>query len=690
MAKSLKSNLIEQHIEKIVLGVCFLLLVYVLSGWVLSSPREFAVPGTVGPGQTVKPEAIDAALAETAEQLYRKMEGAQPLAVQQDTSMQELVALQRAMAIRQGSLLRTPACPQKPPPVPPRMVEIEKVPTENFASKLLAPSKPVVTLKRELPELEPLNDRVTAHVAAVFNYGEWVNGWRVVLRRSIITPSFYILSVNAEVREKAPNGEWSEPRPVKMTAFPLTGADGATIQIPQDIPKLPADFKKQMEEYLSGPETATGRASVSGTYINQVFQNLMAWEPYILQPEYYNIWLPGHDWVNWRQHLPKLDVPAWESPLGGALDETAQPGPAIAPPPGGTGVPRAPVAPPRGSRAVPDLIPPMMEGPAPVAPRTPVPPRTPTRTPVRTPVAPRAGTRNPYEDMMPPMMEGGPMPARGSRTDYMRGSVPPMMESPAPRTAGRTETAEPTVTPLDEPQAIPDLQSQKTSGQLVLWFHDSSLANRKEYQFRVQLEVYNPLFCYPKECDKPEFAERMTLRTPFSEWSDKVSVVQPVEFFLAGSNESQRMVKVTVYAQHMGQYVKADFNLAEGHPVGETKKADVMNPLSKEREKRDVEFQSGATSVEFRFNVPFTLRGIPRQTVEMVYVDQEGALHTRSLARDRDDARRKELDELVKATAPQPVRPRPPTPRDRKTIPPRTPVPMTEGPMAPMYEGGRR
>ena len=679
MAK-LKSNLIEQHIEKIVLGVCFLLLVYVLIGWVLDSPRTFEAPDATGRTQPVPPDQVDQKIEQAAQTIFKKWQDAKASEIEPDRSLQEIAELQIVVPLRDLEYLTTHAAPGVPDPTPQPIV-IDKPDVAAFYAKLPGPAKPKVNLQRELPLLEPLNDAVVAHVIGTFPYGDWDSGWKTALRSSIVRPSFYILAVRAEVREKTPQGWISPPRPIKASAAPLTAQDNSLIRIPEDLPKLP-DYDERNPKVFE-----------------EALEAMVGWERYILQPDFYDIWWPGHGWVSWQHNRPHLSVPEFDEGAETAPEGAAPRVPAA---PAAPAVPRVvPRAAPRAPMMEPPMYDPIMR-PMPSTPRGAAPTPRPAGSSGAAP-RPAGGARVPMQDTPTPRAPT----AAGRGMDPYRGMMPPvgpdMMPRP-PAAARKTAPVAPAaprpgqpveeVSPLPEVQVFPSLDMQKRLGQVVVYFHDASLKSRTTYQFRFQLEVYNPLYMWTNELKKEDadFAKKKTLLTPFSEWSDPVSVVQPIEFFMTGSNETENRVKVAVFAHHLGQYIKQDFNLSEGRPIGELRKVELNNPAKGSKEKREVDFTSGAVAIEFRFNVPYVRKNLAQQTVQMVYLDQDGQIKTRLLAIDRDSPRKKQLDALVTATAAREEKPAggavtPPAGGDRgKKTPPR--VPMEGSGIPPMGPGG--
>ncbi|HPS52113.1 MAG TPA: hypothetical protein PLK08_01040 [Phycisphaerae bacterium] len=183
--------------------------------------------------------------------------------------------------------------------------------------------------------------------------------------------------------------------------------------------------------------------------------------------------------------------------------------------------------------------------------------------------------------------------------------------------------------------SIPNINSQLEAGKLLAWFHAKNLKFGKKYRCRFRWLFVNPLLTYTKSVKPEDIKDATTVKTvasPWSPWSDTVAVSRKMEFFLTGANDQRKEVTVTVFTEAMGQLVRARFNrIQAGQPIGGESEVSVVNPLSGEREKMAMNFQTGAIVIELNFNRRFitSFGRVKKDAVEMVYLDVNGNVQSR-------------------------------------------------------------
>jgi hypothetical protein len=624
MAKSDEVGFFEQHVEKIVLGVCILAFVVVLYGWVLNSPREIEVVTGMGK-ETVTPAEVDSRLAEAAKRvwdLYRK-------ARRPEQDIPDYVTLYEGLA-------RDPFPPDIGPmdnygPPGPR---IDRPTTPTRKSVTLAeieavtpaPGKPLAAGRWEVARLEPAEDRAACHVVAEYSQRKLEREWNKVLRATTVTPQLVVVAVEAEVQERQSDGTWGPERTVN-TVRRATIVDQRTGQ-PIPAPTIPAFDGSNEQQVQQAIEQLYGTG----------------WQEEILQPAYWELYWPeGHAadleyWLSWRIHLPETSV--------SALAEQEVPAAEPREP-----YRRRPAMPPErepGRRYRPEVeedeyIPPdflkrqRRSGQA-------APPHRPTGV--------VASGRPAYEDEeLPPGWRPGQRPPRR----------PPRRTEPVPR-----KTATPIVRPPVEqklpevPKAtpVPSLSAQMAGGTILVWFHDHSLVGGRAYRYRLRLVLLNPLLMRTGDVKKghEEDARKPTMATPWSPWSDAVRVAQAHRFFVTGAAANLGNVRVSVFSRKLGQRVTSSFNIRPGEPIGGTEELSVVNPITGQVEKKQTDFSTGAVAVELDFGKEVPIRGgavraARTKTVEMLYLDAEGRLQSRLRSIDevsseyrklRDEARRTE------------------------------------------------
>ncbi len=575
--------MIERHVEKIVLAVCILIFGYAMFHWAFSSPLEIEVVSDLqGRKTAVAPGEVDAILLDTARRLEAQMQQGKASLPPVPDYAKKLQRLQADPLPPMGPLVEVTS-----PSIQLKMDETSQTGPKMELKDLLAaipkPGKPSVMVDREFTQKgdEP-EDVLAAHVAGIYPWAELTNRWSNILAETSIPPDIFVVAVEAEIRERRFDGAWGPARVVMMARVPQVDPDGTRIP----LPALPDFDGENVEE------------------VHAVIRDLAEnWQEEILEPTYWNIWWATREWGTWMIHLPSNPV---SEKLAKLLEPDEEERPSRRPP-----VRR--VAPnPRGSaRGSMDRY--------------------------------GAGPRGGFET------RGSDMRRRGSARGDMFGSARGGISARNPR--GRTRlpqvTARRTATEISAPKVtpVPPMQDQRQDGNVLFWFHDTGIEGLKVYQYRCRLVLVNPLVTFIGYVKDPEDAKLTVIRTPFSEWSDPVSVPQATEFFVASAIEFNRQVYVEIFARGRGQWVMKRFQLAEGELIGAKATVKFTNPDDGTRQSKPMDFSTGAVAVRFDFKKKIQRRNVAVGTVEMVYLDAKGQLKTRIGLTDKNSPRYKQLKE---------------------------------------------
>ncbi|MCK4602705.1 MAG: hypothetical protein KAU28_09575 [Phycisphaerae bacterium] len=528
MAKAWDISPIERHVEKGVLGVVLLLLLYAVVHWGISSPRKFA--------DKLPPDEIDEALKKQAIEVKAWNDRAKAKPEKLIDYLKALRRCQRADVINGLGEVVELTPPRQKIDVEIRIEQPEGIKLAEMTELTPAPGKCKVQAERELPRTEPPTDVLVSHVVSVYPWGEMEAKWSSKLQQTTVHVRLVVLDVEAQVREKLPDGTWSAPRAVAAVSLPLLDGEGNPLARPEPL-------------LYDGTNAVEVRESINALAD-------LAWQKHILQPSYWDIYLPTGQWVSWRIHLPTNEV---------------------------------------SEKATPEKSPSLLT------------------------------TRQPEE--------------------YLEGMYSPDTASHYGKTA-TAATESPEVVP------VPSLKEQMRAGKVLIWFHDQSLKSSKEYQYRVCLVLLNPLYTYDNEMHKDEKggARVLALRTPYSEWSKPIVMPKATDFFLTGADAVGAKAYVTIFASSLGQRVSHRFGVSRGEGIGGAVWVEVTNPVTGLREQRQVDFMTGAVVVDFDFEKKFLKGNFYRQTFEMLYVDQQGKLKTRTGALDEESASfSKLLDEVERA-----------------------------------------
>jgi len=217
--------------------------------------------------------------------------------------------------------------------------------------------------------------------------------------------------------------------------------------------------------------------------------------------------------------------------------------------------------------------------------------------------------------------------SRTGQTDSTRdsgyGAPPPRRAKPEAQ-PGPGETQVP---------SIPAMDKQLAKGDVLVWFHDTSVTSRGKYRYRWRLALVNPLLTYAGEAADQADARQRFITTQWSPWSEIASVPEITEFFVIGGDAKENRATVTVFTQVRGRTVKATFSRAPGQAVSEERTITIET--DRIRESRKVKFDTGTVVVSLDFKRVVRDK-IPRDTVEMIYLDDKGELKRAGRIADMD------------------------------------------------------
>lgn len=281
--------MIERHIEKIVLGICVLVLLYAVFYWAFSSPLEIEVIANSRGGNTrVSPSQVDTALLGTAEDIERqaRVVTPDPYEVRDYARILKRMQNQPFPPTASQVVIASPGAPFE-------LLgkssggELVKTSLKEILGRVPKPGKPAVAVNLEFTQKgEESVDVLASHVAATFPWSKLREQWTKLLEKTTVPSDIVVVRVDAEIRERRLDGEWGPARIVKMTRFPRSS--GGT----EENPPTPPGF--------------------DGNNIEQVHQTVRElvdrWQEEILEPDYWDIWWATQEWGTWMVHLPSNPV----------------------------------------------------------------------------------------------------------------------------------------------------------------------------------------------------------------------------------------------------------------------------------------------------------------------------------------------------------------------------------------------
>jgi hypothetical protein len=134
----------------------------------------------------------------------------------------------------------------------------------------------------------------------------------------------------------------------------------------------------------------------------------------------------------------------------------------------------------------------------------------------------------------------------------------------------------------------------------------------------------------------------MYLTTKPTDWSDPVLIERQVRFFVTGSGKipvargaPREQVRVTAVARKWSQWVRQEFRIKRGEPIGGRAMVQVRNPLTGTVQEVEVDFATGAVAMDFLFDQPIVRKAVDSKTFVLVYLDADGRMKSRFQAWDR-------------------------------------------------------
>ena len=666
----------EQHVEKFIIGIAAVIMIVAVFRWGLSSPHKVELK-TVGPGTSKKvcsPEEVSIELKRIAERIDESIRSAGSKPEPIPNYIERLARIFRnpyPAEVRDYEISLYAA----PKPLKTEWLPIKEVSPIRLADlqPLPRPEKPKVIITREvqviprqagmgaggparLEQQFTYNEVDVAHAAGVFEFGKLLKHWQKVLEKVRQPARMIFVRVEVRRRRLLPDGSWSTPVPVKTFTMP---------DAPQ-IPEIPTPNGKNFLEIM---QAMTMLARID-------------YQRYILEPPYYDIIWPDGSVGTWmiRNHKPITRVSKLLEQTGVGKEgprrgrSVFERGVPSRRPGGEFGFPERRMRSPVERRRVPSRVerrraertirrPSMVErGGAErgiserearrsKSRRIPSPPRRLER--------PRGSSMGAGAERAHRAERGG-VEVRASRGGERARSIrrgPERIERRGfERFPPARRRSQPTRVPITETQLVvevPSLEEQMANpaGILEVWFHDQDgLEEGVSYSYSFRLVLVNPLVGQFSKVKDKQDAEVVTLATPWSEWSEPVLVKRPTEFFLVGHAPQLGTVEVDVFTQKWGQRVKSRFTVSRGEPIGGEAMVEIVRLDTRKPEVVKVSFNTGAIAVDFDFNRKQRIAGTNyyRTTTEMLYLDAEGRLCTRTEVEDINSPRYKELLQEVR------------------------------------------
>lgn len=638
-------SLIELHLEKGVLGLTVLWLIFVGVRYLVLEPNKIEFGS-----ERLGPAELDEAIQRRAEELQRAVRGAQPKAEPVPNFSQELeqgfnagvLGAATPNALPLPSTLRVvgqfgAALPKleegqeaenvaSVTPLRPRQVVARTgISLVHKLQAALAPGAEAAPPAASEGPVELSWVTVGAYYPKEAQLREMTNAGYAPYRAKV-----YVVGVDVQRQEVTPVGEygpWEDVPPAKA------------------IPKI--DIPDPVYDDKSGE-------LINQTAIDEARSKVYEAQQLLMQPWFYPL-DAGDEWD--VPPLPGLETEQKEE----EKPAEAKKGKSEAEPPsgGGRAAPPAPPPPPSGGRG---MAPPAGGGGRGMAPGA-----TGGRTAGpfggggAAPPPPESGAKRATEDLRAARkaLKDKDWATAEQKADAVLGNndAPRSAKSQAERIKREAQRGrEPQPEKGPRRAAMPVWQgptqlvtNPEKEGEPALWFHDDSVAPGKTYRYRLRVKLWNPYVGRRASLRDPALADKTVLVGEWSLPSAPITVAPRRHFFVRGPVFGEPAAAVEVFTWYKGNWLKEDFKVRVGDAVGESREVRTGEVDKDDKPKREtVDFGTGALVLDLRFDEPVLLRRAAgkqgefayreAKTVALVYLDPvDGQVKERLSEVDRND-----------------------------------------------------
>ncbi|MFO0836994.1 MAG: hypothetical protein U1D55_00585 [Phycisphaerae bacterium] len=139
-----------------------------------------------------------------------------------------------------------------------------------------------------------------------------------------------------------------------------------------------------------------------------------------------------------------------------------------------------------------------------------------------------------------------------------------------------------------------DLVANPETGVPAVWVHDDSVTAGKTYRYRMRVKLWNRYVGRMKALANPEDAKKSLLVGDWSPASDPITVRPSSYFFVTAPALNNQGVSVDVFKWRGGKWIKQRFSVNVGDVIGNTKKVTI------DKKPEEVDFSTGAVVLDIR------------------------------------------------------------------------------------------
>lgn len=216
---------------------------------------------------------------------------------------------------------------------------------------------------------------------------------------------------------------------------------------------------------------------------------------------------------------------------------------------------------------------------------------------------------------------------------------PPIQESHEFPTGRRPVPARTTSLQRDEPEQIveynPDgFLTHPDSGKPVVRFFDETAQPGRTYQYRMRVRLWNRYVGRVNAVEHPEQAALSVLAGQWSPPSDPVRVPPDTYFFVTGRALGRDAAGVEIWKWRAGTWLRASFDVGVGEVIGGVRRVKLSRLRENPPVYDEIDFNTGATVLDLRFDVPVERRMAARRgdgfayqsskSLVLTYLDPQG------------------------------------------------------------------
>ena len=207
-------------------------------------------------------------------------------------------------------------------------------------------------------------------------------------------------------------------------------------------------------------------------------------------------------------------------------------------------------------------------------------------------------------------------------------------------------------------EPVPIVTHPDDSERLAVWFHDDTVESGKTYRYRMRVKLWNRYWGKMKALKDPGQARHTVLVGDWSLPSDSITVTPSTYFFVSSATPNKHAARVDVYKWRQGDWLKEPFVVSVGDVIGGTAQVEtgILDRKTLNEIRADVDFSTGAVILDLRFDEPvisrdsagkkgeFRLR--EKDSLVLVYLDPaDGQVKERAQVFDRRNPLRNRLDQ---------------------------------------------